>query len=216
MHGEPDERRTLHGDVNPFRHLRSVPDQAPVAGTADTGRDLRDLIGRVAGGDQAAFAELYDKLGGLVYGIVLRVLRNPALAEEVAQEVFVDVWTRAARFDSEKGSVRSWVGTIAHHRAVDRVRAEESSRARDQRDTDVHVPELDTVAGEVEDRLEWDRVRAALDHLTPAQRETITLAYYGGHTYREVAALLDMPEGTVKTRIRDGLIRLRDILGTTP
>lgn len=206
--------RRLSEDVNPFRHLRSVPD-APIAASGSSD-PASILLARVAGGDQEAFAGLYDELAGLVFGIVNRVVRNRALAEEIAQEVFIDVWRRAPRYERSKGSARSWVSTIAHHRAVDRVRSEESGRARDDRVGRLEPTDTDGVADEVEDHFERDRVRRALDHLTPVQRQTIELAYYGGHTYRQVAALLDMPEGTVKTRIRDGLIRLRDILGTTP
>jgi RNA polymerase sigma-70 factor, ECF subfamily len=211
--GRQQGSRMLTAEVNPFRHLRSVPDRP-------AGEDPPDaaavLMGRVASGDQDAFTSLYDDLSGLVYGVVLRVVRDRALAEEVTQEAFLDVWRRAPRFDPTKGSIRSWVSTIAHHRAVDRVRSEESSRAREERDGRLQPTETDGVAAEVEDTLDRERVRLALEHLTAVQRQTIELAYYGGHTYRQVAVMLDMPEGTVKTRIRDGLIRLRDILGTTP
>jgi RNA polymerase sigma-70 factor, ECF subfamily len=213
--GQPPEPVTeavsprLPGDVKPFRHLRSVPDESPDASAAS-------LLVRVGAGDHDAFAALYDAFGALVFGIVIKVVRSEALAEEVAQEVFLDVWRKATRFDPAKGSARSWIATIAHHRAVDRVRSEESSRARDERDQRVQPGDTESVEGDVEQRMEHERVRRALDHLTAAQRQTIELAYYGGHTYRQVAVLLDMPEGTVKTRIRDGLVRLRDILGTTP
>ena len=170
---------------------------------------------RVARGDEAAFARLYDMLMPTVYGIVLRVLRDPAQSEEVAQEVMVELWKQATRYDAQRGSVRSWVATLAHRRAVDRVRSQQSSRDRDDRAARLEPTVPDPVADDVADRLDAERVGRALAELTPLQRETVTLAYYGGHTYREVAVLLDVPEGTVKTRIRDGLIRLRDTLGVT-
>lgn len=170
------------------------------------------LVDRVAKGDADAFAELYDRLAPNVFGVVRRVLRNPALAEEVTQEVLLEVWRTAPRYDPRRGRVRSWVATVAHHRAVDRVRSEQAGR---DREVGLAVEAELTVAspgGEVLDRLDRERVEQALDRLTPLQREAVVLAYYGGHTYREVAALLSCPEGTVKTRIRDGLIRLRDTL----
>jgi RNA polymerase sigma-70 factor (ECF subfamily) len=169
---------------------------------------------RVRLGDESAFAEFYDEVGGVVYGTVLRVIRNPAQAEEVTQEVFVELWRTAARFDPTRGSVRTWAATMAHRRAVDRVRSEQSARDREAADAtrDV-VPEHDQVAEEVAAHLDRERVAHALQGLTEPQREAVTMAYYGGLTYREVAIRLDLPEGTVKTRIRDGLIKLRDLMG---
>ncbi|UDY34067.1 ECF RNA polymerase sigma factor SigK [Dermatobacter hominis] len=196
--------------MNPFRRLRAVPDAAPTDGDpADS------LMARVAKGDQGAFAELYDLLAPRVHAVVLRVLRDPAMAEEVTQEVMVEVWRLAPRYDRSRGGVRTWASTISHRRAVDRVRATQSSRDRDERDAVLGSasPAVDEVAEVVEDRLERERVALAMDSLTDTQRESIELAYWSGYTYREVAAVLDVPEGTVKTRIRDGLIRLRDHLG---
>lgn len=174
-------------------------------------------MGLVARGDESAFARLYDELAPLVYGIVLNVVRDPSMSDEVTQEIFVELWRIAPRFDTERGSVRSWAATIAHRRAVDRVRSEESRRRREERDHELSVVDdvTDPVAAVVDDQFDRARVRRALDELTPTQREAITLAYFGGKTYREVAALLDIPEGTAKTRIRDGLIRLRDKMGVT-
>lgn len=167
----------------------------------------------VARGDRGAFAALYDLLGPQVYGVVRRVLRDPAQSEEVAQDVLVEVWRTATRFDRTRGSARGWVLTMAHRRAVDRVRSEQASRDREERVArqDTERP-FDGVAAEVEHRFETQAVREALDQLTAVQREAIELAYYGGNTYREVAVLLDTPLGTVKTRMRDGLIRLRDAM----
>lgn len=178
---------------------------------------LAALLQRAGRGDEAAFAGLYDELSGLVHGVVLKVVRDPSQADEVTQEVFVELWRLAARHDETRGTVRAWAATVAHRRAIDRVRSEQSTRDRMEREVSNIAVEHDEVADEVvaEMGVAFDRarVRRALDRLTPLQREAIELAYYGGHTYREVAALLDVAEGTVKTRIRDGMIRLRDELG---
>lgn len=174
------------------------------------------LLARVAKGDQEAFALLYDRVAGQVYGLVRRVLRDPAQAEEVAQEVFLEVWRQAPRFDPARGRARAWILTLAHRRAVDRVRSAQASRNRDERvAARDHSRPFDVVAEAVETRAERDMVRAALVQLTDLQREAVELAYYGGYTYREVAELLGAPLGTVKTRLRDGLIRLRDTMGVT-
>ncbi|HRB02118.1 MAG TPA: ECF RNA polymerase sigma factor SigK [Ilumatobacteraceae bacterium] len=185
---------------------------------ADVAADLHDptgeLLHRAGRGDQSAFAELYDALSPLVYGVVLKVVRDPSQAEEVAQEVFVELWRLAARFDGTKGSAKTWAATLAHRRAIDRVRSEQASRVRQDRDANQTVrPDRDVVGAEVESSFEQVRVRRALLQLSELQREAVELAYFGGHTYREVAVLLDVAEGTVKSRIRDGLIRLRDELG---
>ncbi|MEQ8717675.1 MAG: ECF RNA polymerase sigma factor SigK [Acidimicrobiales bacterium] len=197
---------TMDG-VNPFRRLRAVPDTAQEASSAD------ELMVRAARGDEAAFALLYDELAPLVHGVVLKVLRDPSRAEEVTQEVFVELWRIAARYDAGRGSVRAWTATLAHRRAVDRVRSEQAHRDRNDRVSRLEPTVEDTVATDVEDRFERERVRRSLDELTDLQREAVELAYFGGHTYREVAVLLGVAEGTVKTRIRDGLIRLRDTMG---
>jgi RNA polymerase sigma-70 factor (ECF subfamily) len=176
------------------------------------GSDLAGLLARVARGDQAAFAAVYDRAAAQVFGLVRRVVRDPAQSEEVTQEVMLEVWRTASRFDPHRGSAMAWLMTMAHRRAVDRVR---SGLAAMQREARAAVAEAgyDVVADEVETRLDALRVRRCLDSLTDLQRESITLAYYGGYTYREVAGLLGVAVGTVKTRMRDGLIRLRDCLG---
>ncbi len=174
---------------------------------------LTTLLRRAGRGDQAAFAELYDALSPLVHGVVLKVVRDPAQTEEVTQEVFVELWRLAARFDETRGSVTSWVATVAHRRAIDRVRSEQSSRDRVARQVSNISRDYDEVSDEVESKFDRARVRRALERLTGVQREAVELAYFGGHTYREVAVLLEVAEGTVKTRIRDGMIRLRDELG---
>ena len=177
---------------------------------------LDDLVGQVALGDDAAFEELYRRVGGSVLGLVRRVLRDPAQSEEVAQEVLLEVWRTATRFDADRGSATSWIMTMAHARAVDRVRSAQASSDRDQRIGRRDLGrEYDEVSEAVEVRLEQQAVRRCLGGLTELQREAVQLAYYGGYTYREVGELLDTPLGTVKTRLRDGLIRLRDCLGVT-
>jgi RNA polymerase sigma-70 factor (ECF subfamily) len=134
------------------------------------------------------------------------------MSEEVTQEVLLEVWRMAARYDPRKGTVQAWVATIAHRRAVDRVRMEQRSADRSWRAAPQITHQQDVV-GAVETRLDHERVRRFLDVLTDLQRQSVMLAYYGGHTYREVAALLGVALGTVNTRMRDGLIRLRDCMG---
>ena len=175
-----------------------------------------ELLLRVAGGDQAAFARLYDMLSPRAFGLILRVLVDRSQSEEVLQEVFLEIWQSAARFAPNKGQGRSWVLTIAHRRAVDRVRSAQASTDRDVRagfrDMDVAH---DGVAEEVELRIEGQRVSEALATLPDPQREAITLAYFGGYSQSEIAALVGAPLGTIKTRMRDGLSRLRVEMGVT-
>lgn len=175
---------------------------------------LATLMQRTARGDQDAFAEIYDALSGPVYGLVRRVLRDPAQSQEVAQEVMVEIWRQATRFDSAKGSVKGYVLTVAHRRAIDRVRSAQSSTDREMRVGRSSVErDYDQVSEAVEHKMEVQQVRRALGVLTILQREAVQLAYYGGYTHREVSDLLGVPLGTVKTRLRDGLIRLRDEMG---
>lgn len=173
-----------------------------------------DLLARIAQGDQGAFAELYDNMAPRVLGLVKRLLRDHAQSEEVTQEIFLEIWQTATRYDPSKGGAASWILTMTHRRAVDRVRASQSSR---DRDTKIGIrdfeTEYDNVSETVQTRLEHERVEKAMSRLTELQRQAVTLAYYGGLSHSEVAAQLSVPIGTIKTRVRDGLIRLRDELG---
>lgn len=172
------------------------------------------LLTRIANGDREAFSELYDQVAPRVLGLIRRLLVDHAQSEEVAQEVFLEIWQTASRFDENKGGASTWILTMAHRRAVDRIRSSQSGR---DRDTKVGIrdfaPEYDHVSESVEIKIEHERVKQAMAQLTELQRQAVTLAYYGGYSHSEVAALLSVPIGTVKTRLRDGMIRLRDTLG---
>ena len=186
----------------------------PVGEQPPAGPDLADLVRRSALGDEHAFATWYDATCARVHGLVLRVVRDRAQAEEVTQECFLEFWKQSARFDAARGSVIGWMLTIAHRRAVDRVRSAESATRRDLNYENArHAVPHDDTAEQATTNLEAVRVRKALEELTETQREALLLAYFGGYTHSEVATMLDLPLGTAKTRIRDGLIRLRDALG---
>lgn len=197
--------------VQSARRLASVDD-----GEGSSRDELTELMEAVQRGDRQAFAALYDRLAPSAFGLARRVVRDPARAEEVVQEAMIEVWRHATRFDADKGSVRSWVLTLTHRRAVDRVRTEQASRDREDRVASrEHERPSDVVSDAVEHHFERQRVGRALDGLTPLQREAVELAYYSGLTHQEIAEVLDAPLGTIKTRIRDGMIRLRDSLGVT-
>ncbi|MGV9314188.1 ECF RNA polymerase sigma factor SigK [Streptomyces sp. NPDC003691] len=189
----------------------------PSRTTEPVGRgDLPALMQQVAQGDKEAFSALYDALAPLVFGIVVKVLRDRAQSEEVAQEVMIDLWRRAARYRPDMGSVTTWAATIAHRRAVDRVRSAQAAADREQAQAArEHRTAFDETAEQVETRLESEQVRRCLRGLTELQNQAVTLAYYRGLTYREVAETLRTPLPTIKTRMRDGLIRLRDCMGVT-
>ena len=176
--------------------------------------DLDTLLKLVARGDQGAFEALYERLARPAYGLVRKVLRDPAQSEEVVQEVLLEVWRTAARFDPARGGAATWVLTIAHRRAVDRVRSETAAAERERR-AQRDAATLDAVTDSFEASLDAVALRRCLEGLSDVQRQSITLAYYGGYTYPEVAKLLEVALGTIKTRIRDGLNRLRDCLGVS-
>lgn len=182
-------------------------------GRAPAPVDDEALLLAVAAGDDEAFARLYERVCDQVYGVALRVLRDRAIAEEVSQEVLVEVWRKASRFDPARGTAAGWITTLAHRRAVDRVRSEQASRDRDDRVSRRDGSRaFNAVEDEVEVNLDHWQVRRALASLTARQREAIELAYFAGHTYRDVANVLGIPEGTAKSRLRDGLLRLREAL----
>ncbi len=174
---------------------------------------LKALVARTARGDEQAYEQLYDRLSATVFGVCRRVLRDPAESEEVAQEVLLEMWRTASRYDPSRAGVRSWAVMIAHSRAVDRVRSSERRRAREEATALPEPPAVDEVSEAAVSAFEVRRVRKAMSELSDVQRESVRLAFYGGHTHTEVAALLGVPLGTVKTRIRDGLSRLRLHLG---
>lgn len=189
---------------------------------ADSTRDLEstqpaskeELLTRVARGDQAAFGELYDQVAPRVLGLVKRLLIDHSQSEEVTQEIFLEIWQTASRYEASRGGALTWIMTMTHRRAVDRIRASQAGRDRDTkigiRDLEV---EYDHVAETVEVRIEHERVEKAMTRLTELQRQAVSLAYFGGYSHSEVADMLHVPLGTVKTRLRDGMIRLRDEMG---
>jgi RNA polymerase sigma-70 factor (ECF subfamily) len=204
----------MMGDMPAASSGAPASGEAAASGALATGAELAELLRRSALGDETAFAALYDATSRRLFGLVLRIVRDHAMSEEVTQEVYLDVWRHCTRFDPERGSAISWLMTIAHRTAVDRVRASEASRRRDDAHAATHQDvEFDTTAESGHASLEAQRVRRALTTLTDAQRSAVELAYLGGYTHTEVARLLGLPLGTAKTRIRDGLIRLRDTLG---
>ena len=197
--------------------VEPVKDTGNVAEAAEPepGQRLTELLVRAAKGDEAAFADFYDRTSAAVHGLARRVVRDPARAEEITQEVYLQVWRTATRFEPSRGSARSWLLTLTHRRAVDVVRHDQASTNREARYDWSGGPDIDVVEDTVSTRLEHEQVRRCLSSLTELQHEAVTLAYYGGNTYAEVATLLDVNPATVKTRMRDGLIRLRDCLGVT-
>lgn len=193
--------------------------EAPAAVTdspADLSKRLAGLLARIAGGDQAAFAEFYQLTSRRVFGMARRVLIDPELSEDTTQEVFLQVWQNAAKFNPEAGSPLSWLMTISHRRAVDKVRSSQSATDREAKyGASSQDVEHDSVSAEVDSRLEAEAVVLCLETLTDTQQESVRLAYYGGLTYREVAEKLNAAVPTIKSRIRDGLIRLKTCLGVS-
>ncbi|MGW6422528.1 ECF RNA polymerase sigma factor SigK [Nocardia sp. NPDC055053] len=202
---------------SPIR-LRSVADPAaacPAGAKPDHAVQARlvTLLADVATGDRGAFAEFYRATSPRVFGLALRVVRNHGAAEDIAQEVFLQVWALAAEYDATKASPIGWLMMLTHRRAVDRVRAEQSATSRDLVFGHAHLGrDHDTVAEEVTQRLDEQSVLDCLGTMTDLQREAVALAYYSGRTYVEVSETLDVPLPTVKSRIRDGLKRLENCL----
>ena len=207
-------------------HIRAVPDGAPDNGVPSgalpgtgtpspaTRDELPELLQRCSRGDEGAFALVYDATCARAYGLALRVVRNPAHAEEVVQEAYLDAWRSSSRFDPTRGSAMGWLLTIVHRKSVDRVRSAEAATHRDATyERESRPVDHDQTAESAQTSLEAQRVRGAVATLTSVQREAVELAFFGGYTHTEVATLLDVPVGTAKTRIRDGLIRLRDAMG---
>ncbi|KAD3515061.1 sigma-70 family RNA polymerase sigma factor [Arthrobacter yangruifuii] len=192
----------------------SGPAESSEAVHEDPAAGLAELVRRSGNGDEAGFAALYDATAAKVYGVALRVVRSPEIAAEVVQEVYLMAWQQSARFDTTRGSVLGWLCTLAHRRAVDRVRqvARERDREQNYEDQRSGTP-VDQTWQEVEQGMKTNEVRTGLGALTPLQREAVAMAYYQGFTYQEVAARLEIPLGTAKARIRDGLNRLRSALG---
>jgi len=199
-------------------HMTLVPDGETAAGERasppSAAAELAGLLRSCALGDEAAFATLYDATAARLFGLVLRTVRDRAQAEEVTQDAYLDIWRNCARFDADRGSALSWIMTIGHRKAVDRVRSSEAARRRDTTyEAQGQATPFDQTVEQAHRNLDSQRVHRALATLTDTQRGALELAYFGGYTHREVAAMLDLPLGTAKTRIRDALIRLRDTLG---
>ena len=167
------------------------------------------LVVAIGRWQQEALAEAYRRHGGALFGLARSILGSPELAQDVAQDVFVRLWNSPERFDPERGTLRSWLLAQAHGRAIDVLRSDISRRRREERDHERAVITPDDIQREVVDGMLGEKVREVLSGLGDGEREAIELAYFGGHTYREVAAVLGQPEGTVKSRIRSGLVRLR-------
>jgi RNA polymerase sigma-70 factor, ECF subfamily len=177
------------------------------------GPALVSLMQLVQAGDDGAFAGLYDALAGVVFGTVKRVLRDPAMSEEVTQEVFVELWRTAARFDPERASVSTWAITIARRRAVDRVRREQSRRDRDERSGTQRPAQVDGPDDVVVASIEAERVTRAVAELPDEQRVVIEMAFLHGDSHGDIADRLGVPLGTVKGRVRLGLKKLGGKLG---
>jgi len=206
--------------VNDKHALRVVRDDPSAPGPAASpstpdarATALSDDLVACAKGDEQAFERLYDALSASVFGLALRVVRDRAIAEEVAQEALVEVWRIAAKYQPDRGSARSWILTIAHRRAVDRVRSEQAHTDRlhaHGAHFEAERQEPDDVVDVAFGKWEAERVREGLLLLTARQREALELTYFKGYTNRELAQSLGIPLGTAKARIRDGLIKLRD------
>lgn len=170
-------------------------------------------MSEVSAGSREAFSSLYDAVAGSVFGVIRRIVRDPSISEEVTHDVLVEVWSKASTWDETKGSASAWIATMARRRAIDRVRSEQSSRDRLEAHSLAQTPPSDVVSDLVIEEEERGRVRVVLAGLSDLQREVLELAYYQGHTQQEIAGMLEVPLGTVKTRMRDGMIRVNTRLG---
>lgn len=201
------------GSVAPFAfETMDLSSPAPASisksSPASDGSDLVDLVRR----DQSALARIYDRFGSAVYGLSRQVLKDDGLAQDVTQEIFLRLWNEPQRFDPERGSLRSFLLREAHSRSIERVRSEEARRQRESRSEFRDRPVPLDIEDDVLRSLTSDEVRNALSQLPEGERSAIVLAYYGGHSYREVASVLGAPEGTIKSRIRSGLLKLSSLL----
>jgi RNA polymerase sigma-70 factor (ECF subfamily) len=201
------------GSVAPFAFKTmdlSSPASAPISKT-NLASDAGDLL-QVVRRDQSALARIYDRLGNAVYGLSRQVLKDEGLAQDVTQEIFLRLWNEPQRFDPERGSLRSFLLREAHSRSIEKVRSEEARKQRESRSEFRDRPVLRDTEDDVIASLTSNEVRNALSQLPEAERSAIVLAYYGGHSYREVASVLGAPEGTIKSRIRSGLSKLSSLL----
>lgn len=191
---------------------RFVPSESPHR--EDARPSAEQLLGEVAKGDERAFEQLYEQVAAPLFGLIQRVVRDAAQSEEIAQEVLVEIWRTATQYRADRGSALNWILTLSHRRAVDRVRSAQARKDRETRQAseDYHRP-FDEVTDTVTARWEQRQLQRCISTLTELQRESVELTYYRGYTHRQAAGLLEAPLGTVKTRLRDGLIRLRDCLG---
>jgi RNA polymerase sigma factor (sigma-70 family) len=168
----------------------------------------RRLHQRLLSRDVAALADAYDQFGAVVFGVALRVTTDRQAAEDVTQETLLDLWRRPERFDPDRGALRPWLATIAHNRSVDWIRREQAARCRERRNRELLLENVPDIGDDVQAVMTAERVRVALAELPENERRPIQLAYFAGRTYRQVADELDVPEGTIKSRIRSGLRRL--------
>lgn len=181
--------------------------------TQDRGAALEELLEQVASGDCRAFTALYERTAARVLGLCRRLVVDRATAEDLTQEVFLEVWTKAARFDRTKGSVIGWILHIAHHRAVDRIRTTESARRRDTTDASFHQHRFDVQADHrIVRACDAQQLWAAIDALSHLRREALLYAYFTNHNHQQASELLQIPLGTFKSRVRDAVGALRPLL----
>lgn len=173
------------------------------------------LVVAVGRFDEAALAEIYERHGTVVFALARRLVKNRDLAEEITQEIFLRLWNKPERFDSERGTLRSFLLADTHGRSIDTIRSEAARRSREERQGLMEPTVAPDVEGEVWSRVASEEIRGALAELADHERHAIELAYFGGYSYREVAELLGEPEGTVKSRIRAGMARLKGRLAAT-